>query len=99
MGAKISIEDLRRRATVFFNEVVDILERRNEVRGDSYLEMIPDDFVALWRDKAGRIKTAAPLTRTPAVLAEMQDSVRDIAGYAALFIIWMQEVSEDADCD
>ena len=92
MGERVSVEDLRARATAFFEKVVDVLVERNTVRGDSYLEIDLGDFAAMFRDKGGRIRTAAcQYTNLTSVHKELIDSVIDEAGYSALLSIWLVE--------
>jgi hypothetical protein len=52
------------------------------------------DFSAMFRDKGGRIQTASlqeDCLTDPDKLAEILDSVKDEAGYAALCWIWLEE--------
>lgn len=91
MGDRITTEDLRAKVAFFFAGVVDVLVERNAVRGDSYLEMDLQDFATMFRDKGGRIRTAAKEnTSNPGVRKELIDACLDEAGYAALLAVWLE---------
>ena len=93
MGEKVPVEDLQKRASTFFERVTSVLVERNEVRGDSYLEMSLSDCVGILRDKVGRIKTGGRRDLSDeSVRRDLLDSITDIAGYAALLSIWFEEL-------
>jgi hypothetical protein len=98
VGERVSVEELRRRATEFFARVVDLLVERNRVRGDSYLEMSAGEIAAMFRDKGGRILTASRQdTSDWGVRRELIDACLDEAGYGALMSIWLEEILHVTD--
>ena len=94
MGEIVPVESLEKRSRDFFESVIALLRERNIPRGDSYLENDLEELAVLLREKTGRIKTALQVldqtddkTKT---LEDLADHIVDVAGYAALCVIWMQ---------
>ena len=106
MGERVSVEQLEERSKAFFNGVVELLKERNIPRGDSYLENDLEELAGLMREKTGRVKTALRVLDQMAnlppdthpgrkaekkTLDDLADHFTDVAGYAVLCVIWMQE--------
>jgi hypothetical protein len=103
MATRITTDELGRKSGEFFATVVKVLVERDVSRGDAYLDMELEDFIAFIRDKCARIKATIgnrgydlranlPVsgdTNMTRVKADLADSVMDIAGYAALLAIWL----------
>jgi len=98
MGERVSVRDLRCMSRRFFERVINILEARNKTRGDTYLEMEIDEFGSFIRDKASRIKSSQKVRESASSPEDVRkagkdqiDSILDVAGYAALLFIKMNE--------